>query len=242
MPVQYLVGTSGFSYKHWRDVFYPPGLAQARWLEYYAQRFATVELNSTFYRLPPEKTFDSWRRRTPPGFLFAVKASRLVTHLKRLRDVQEPLETFIGRARALEARLGPILYQLPPGMGRDEALLGDFLALLPADLRHVMEFRNKEWYAGPVFHLLRRHNVALCLHDMAGSEPPDLATADFAYVRFHGTTARYAGSYSDQQLEEWARRIGGLGDLRRVYAYFNNDIGGHAVRNAATLLRFLSEK
>ncbi len=241
MAAQYYIGTSGFSYPHWRGVFYQEKLPQARWLEHYAQRYSTVELNNSFYRLPSEKAVEGWRDRSPPGFLFAVKASRIITHLRRLRDVQEPLQTFLSRICNLKEKLGPILYQLPPGMQRDEELLDAFLSVLPQELQHVLEFRNRSWYEEGVFARMRRHNVAFCVHDMAGVESPVVATADFVYLRFHGPTGRYAGSYPDEQLAEWAQLIRGLGEgLKEAYVYFNNDIGGHAVNNARTMEQLLS--
>jgi uncharacterized protein YecE (DUF72 family) len=239
---QCYIGTSGFSYTHWWGVFYPEKLPQARWLEHYARQFSTVEINNSFYRLPSERTFQGWRERTPAGFLFAVKASRFITHVRRLNDAQEPLETFLSRARNLEEKLGPVLYQLPPSMERDEGLLQAFLALLPEDLQHVVEFRHQSWYEEKVYAPMRRYNTALCIHDMAQSESPVVATADFAYVRFHGTTSRYAGNYSNGQLEDWAKRIKELAsssNLKAVYIYFNNDIEGHAVNNARSLIQLL---
>jgi uncharacterized protein YecE (DUF72 family) len=177
---KYYIGTSGFSYPHWRGLFYPDKLPQARWLEHYAQTFTTVELNSTFYRLASETTVKNWRDRTPQDFLFAVKASRLITHLHRLHGVQEPLESFLSRMQSLEQKLGPVLYQLPPSLKRDEALLEAFLQLLPTGQQHVLEFRDSSWYQEKVETLLGEHNVALCVHDMSGSESPVSATADFA--------------------------------------------------------------
>jgi uncharacterized protein YecE (DUF72 family) len=240
----YYIGTSGFSYSHWRGVFYPEKLPQARWLEHYARQFPTVEVNNSFYRLPSEKTFQGWRERTPAGFLFAVKASRFITHLRRLHDVQEPLETFLSRARNLKEKLGPVLYQLPPSMGQDKGLLEAFLSLLPEDLQYVIEFRRQNWYEEKVYAGMRRYNVALCIHDMSQSESPTAATADFAYVRFHGTTGRYAGNYSNEQLEDWANRIRQLAsrnNLKTVHIYFNNDIEGHAVNNARALAQLLAQ-
>ena len=239
---KYYIGTSGFSYSHWRGPFYPDDLPQAQWLEYYAQTFPTVELNSTFYRLPRETTVQNWRDRTPTDFLFAVKASRLITHLHQLHSVQEPLENFLSRMQNLGPKLGPLLYQLPPSLKRDEALLEAFLQLLPADYQHVLEFRHPSWYAGKVDALLGDYNVALCIHDMNKSESPVAATADFTYLRFHGTGPRYSGNYSAQQLERWAEPIGQLtrvNNLKSVYAYFNNDIGGHAINNARALAQLL---
>ncbi|MFQ5860482.1 MAG: DUF72 domain-containing protein [Dehalococcoidia bacterium] len=237
-----LIGTSGWSYAHWRGPFYPPELPQARWLEFYTQRFPTVELNNSFYRLPLSKTFQNWRTRVPQGFLFAVKASRFITHIKRLRDVAEPLETFLERARLLAEKLGPLLYQLPPGLGRDEARLSSFLALLPRDLQHVVEFRNPSWYDEGTLALLMGHNVAFCVHDMRGCATPVLATADFAYVRLHGPTGTYSGCYTKEALEEWADQVRAIGQgLKAVYIYFNNDIGGFAVANAMSLAAKLGE-
>lgn len=241
MAPKYYVGTSGFSYPHWRGIFYPAKLPQSRWLEYYATEFSTVELNNSFYRLPSERAFQGWRTRTPEGFIFAVKASRFITHLRRLRQVQAPLETFLSRARHLNEKLGPILYQLPPNMPRDKDLLEGFLSILPQGLQHVLEFRNQSWYEEGVHRLLRQHNVAFCVHDMSKLESPVLTTADFAYFRFHGPTGRYAGRYTDEMLQEWAQRIRQVSpDLKVIYVYFNNDVAGYAVKNAMTLGQLLS--
>ena len=235
MCAEYHVGTSGFHYDHWRGVFYPDDVPKSQWLEFYARSFPTVELNASFYRLPAERTFEQWRERVPNGFRFAVKASRFITHIKRLRDVEEPLETFLKRAYLLEEKLGPILYQLPPSMKRDEGLLEAFLALLPAEMRHVLEFRDASWYHEAVFGLLRRCNVAFCVHDMRRSQTPVVATAEFGYLRFHGISGRYSGCYTDEELEQWAEKVRQMGRLKTVYVYFNNDVGGHAVGNATSL-------
>ena len=230
------IGTSGWAYKHWRGAFYPQGLAQAKWLEFYSQHFATVEINNSFYQLPSEKAFVGWWERTSPGFVYAVKVSRLITHFKKLRNVEAALETFLSRARILGGKLGPLLYQLPPSMPRNEALLESFLRLLPTDLSHVFEFRHESWFDEGVFALLRKHNTGFCIYDMPGLTTPVVATADFAYIRFHGSSAMYESRYSDAELEEWARRIGQLGQgLSSVYIYFNNDTEAFAVSNAKTL-------
>lgn len=239
MATVYRVGTSGFSYGHWRGTFYPERLPQRRWLEHYAEHFDTVELNNPFYRLPSEKSMVGWRDRVPEGFRYAVKASRFITHVKQLREVEDATETFLARAGVLGERLGPVLYQLPPGMGRDPELLEGFLAALPPGVKHVVEFRNRSWYDEEVLELLRRHGVGFCVHDMKDLESPLVATADFAYLRFHGPTGTYAGNYPEETLRCWAERIAGMGDLRETYVYFNNDIGGHAVHNARTLRELL---
>jgi uncharacterized protein YecE (DUF72 family) len=232
----YLIGTSGFVYKHWQGEFYPPDLPQSKWLEFYAQCFATVELNNTFYRLPSEASFRRWRETPPSQFLYAVKASRFITHIKRLHNVEESLETFLSRACLLEEKLGPLLYQLPPSMHRDDTRLEAFLKLLPQELSHVFEFRHESWCDTGVFDLLQRYNVGFCIYDMPSFTTPVVATTNFAYIRFHGSTGMYGGCYSDEELATWAERIANLGrDFRTVYIYFNNDAEGFAIRNALTL-------
>ena len=236
MGAKYYIGTSGWVYSHWRDVFYPPKLPQSKWLEFYTGYFSTVELNNSFYRLPSEQAFSNWRATSPEGFRYAVKVSRFITHIKRLKDVAEPIETFLERARHLNEKLGPLLYQLPPNMHRNDERLESFLSLLPKGLRHVIEFRHQSWLDKGVFDRLRRHNIGFCVFDMPGLPCPLLATADFAYIRFHGSTGLYFSRYSDEELEEWARSISGLAkDLDAVYIYFNNDAEGFAIKNAQTL-------
>ncbi len=222
-------------------MFYPPKLAQSKWLEFYTHHFPTVELNNSFYRLPTEKAFSDWRQTSPRGFIYAVKVSRFITHIKRLNDVEEPLQTFISRARLLEGKLGPLLYQLPPNMHRNDERLDGFLALLPKELRHVVEFRHESWLDEGVFDILRRHNVGFCVFDMPGLSCPLLATEDFAYIRFHGSSGLYYSCYSDEELKDWARRISELAkDLDTVYVYFNNDAEGYAIENAQTLTQILA--
>jgi uncharacterized protein YecE (DUF72 family) len=234
--VRYFIGTSGWHYDDWRGVFYPEKLPKKDWLHFYASRFPTVELNNSFYHLPTESAFHNWRDATPAGFTFAVKASRYITHVKRLKDSREPLDNFMSRAALLEDKLGPVLCQLPPGFHRDDARLADFLEKLPVGRRFVIEFRHASWLADEVFEMLRRHGTGFCVFDMPRLRSPVLATADFAYVRFHGTGERYAGSYPDDVLADWVKNIKKLAKgLDAVYVYFNNDVSGHAVKNAATL-------
>lgn len=240
MAPSYFVGTSGWSYPHWRGPFYPPGLPQKAWLGFYAQHLSTVELNSPFYRLPMEKAFATWRDSTPEGFLFSVKVSRFITHLKKLRDCQEALETFIARARLLEGKLGPLLYQLPPSLHRNDPLLEEFLALLSPDLTHVFEFRHSSWFCEEVFALLKKFGVSFCIMDLRGLPCPVVATGPAVYVRFHGPSGRYTGCYSEEDLAEWAEKIREVSALAQaVYAYFNNDIDGFAVGNATRLRELL---
>ena len=234
--MKFYVGTSGWVYNHWRERFYPQGMAQVKWLEFYNQHFSTVELNYSFYRLPSEKAFTDWRERSSPGFVYAVKASRFITHLRKLRNVEEALKNFFSRVRILEEKLGPLLYQLPPNMPRNDRVLEDFFHLLPPDLCHVFEFRSESWLDEKIFTLLREHNIGLCIYDMPGFTTPIVSTADFAYIRFHGSTDLYGSCYTDAELERWANRIIELGDgLKAVYIYFNNDAEAFAIKNARTL-------
>ena len=239
--MKYYIGTSGWVYNHWRGLFYPEGLAQARWLEFYAKHFSTVELNNTFYHLPTERAFEAWRERSSPDFSYAVKVSRFITHLKKLRNVEGALEKFLSRAKLLEKKLGPLLYQLPPQMPRHDAILEAFLCLLPGGLRHVFEFRHDSWFDDKVFDLLRRYNSGFCIFDMPGLTTPLVATTDFAYIRFHGSSDLYSSCYSDEEMRQWAEMISEIGrDLKAVYIYFNNDAEAFAVRNAKTLARQLA--
>jgi len=229
------IGCSGWQYKHWRGDFYPRDLPTARWLEFYAARFDTVEINNSFYRLPDAETFASWRKRVQPAFVFAVKASRFLTHMKKLQDPEDPLDRFFTRARALGSKLGPVLYQLPPHWPVNVERFEHFLKVLPARRLHVVEFRDPSWYRDDVLQALERHRVALCLHDMANAPTERIRVGPFVYVRFHGTT-KYGGRYSDETLADWAEWLAACLDRRvPVYAYFNNDVGGHAPRDAARL-------
>jgi uncharacterized protein YecE (DUF72 family) len=236
------VGCSGWLYKHWRGDFYPAELPQSRWFEYYAARFDTVEINNSFYRLPERATFAAWARRAPPQFEFAVKASRFLTHMKKLKDPEEPIERLFSRMRALGSHLGPVLYQLPPGWTVNVERFRHFVEVLPREVRHVVEFRDPSWYDPVICRLMQTHHIALCLHDMPGSATARHGTSPFVYVRFHGSGTKYGGGYSDARLRGWAEWLNARRDEGcDVYAYFNNDIGGHAPRDAVTLRRALEE-
>lgn len=236
------VGTSGWVYPHWKGLFYPQGLSQSAWFQYYTRYFDTVEINNTFYRLPGQKTFDVWREQAPPGFLYAVKANRYLTHIRRLQNCTEPLIRFLDRTRRLGEHLGPILYQLPPRWKPNVARLAAFLDLLPPDLVHVFEFRDPRWFTEPVFELLRQHRVGFCLYHMPTQETPHVVTAPVIYIRFHGMGMLYGGSYPDPILAQWATRIHAWTRAgHQVYAYFNNDAHAHAVHNARRLLELLRQ-
>ena len=243
MAFQYQIGTSGWHYDHWRGIFYPAQLTRAEWLSFYTRRFNTVELNNSFYRLPSDSAFASWYHSSPPDFTFAVKVSRFITHIRRLKNTGEAVENFVNRAKNLKEKLGPLLYQLPPGMHRSDDGLESFLSTLPRGMRHVFEFRHESWLEEKVFTILRQHNVGLCVFDMPSFRCPPVATADFAYIRFHGSGELYASGYSDEELAEWAEKIVRLASgLSAVYIYFNNDIGGYALKNAETLRGYLQLK
>jgi uncharacterized protein YecE (DUF72 family) len=237
----YFIGTSGWHYDDWRKRFYPEALPKAKWLEYYASHFPTVELNNSFYRLPSENAFASWYQASPAGFTFAVKVSRFITHIKRLKNIEEAVENFIKRAEILGDKLGPLLYQLPPSMHRNDETLESFLSGLPREFRHVIEFRHQSWLVEDVFEILCRHNAGLCVFDMPSFTCPLRATADFAYIRFHGSDSLYSSCYSDEELAGWARGIADLAaNLDSVYIYFNNDVAGFALRNAVTIRDYLA--
>jgi uncharacterized protein YecE (DUF72 family) len=234
------IGCSGWQYRHWRGDFYPAELPVRLWFEHYAERFDTVEINNTFYRLPDAAVFRAWRTRAPQGFRFAVKASRFLTHMKKLKDPEAPLDLFFSRARELGRTLGPVLYQLPPRWPVNIERFEQFLRALPPRRQHVVEFREPSWYRDEVFALLQKFGVALCLHDMQGSASGQVDIGPFVYVRFHGTE-RYSGSYSDERLYRWAVWLGARRrDGKQVDAYFNNDIGGHAPRDAVRLRGMLT--
>jgi uncharacterized protein YecE (DUF72 family) len=236
------VGCSGWQYRHWRGGFYPADVPQARWFEHYAARFDTVEINNSFYRLPERTTFSAWARRAPPGFVFAVKASRFLTHMKKLKDPEEPIERLFSRLRGLGSHLGPVLYQLPPGWTVNSERFRHFLDALPCGTRHVVEFRDPSWYDAEIRQVMEARRVALCLHDMPGSATGKQPTRPFVYVRFHGSGQKYGGGYSDARLRGWAEWLNARRDEGcDVYAYFNNDVGGHAPRDAVTLRSALEE-
>lgn len=235
------VGCSGWVYRHWRGIFYPEGLPQKRWFEHYASQFDTVEINASFYRLPLASTFEGWREKAPPGFRYAVKVNRSITHMKKLFDCEEETDRFVALARPLREKLGPLLYQLPPSLHKNVERLDAFLARLPGDLMHVVEFRHNSWYNQEVLALLDRHNVGFVVHDLRGLISPRWASGRTAYIRFHGTSGRYHGRYGAEILKDWAEWCREQRDLgRSVWCYFNNDIHGHALADAQDLKAILA--
>lgn len=233
------VGTSGWQYKDWRGHFYPTGLPQRRWLEYYAQKFSTVEVNNTFYRLPERSTFEGWNEVLPQGFLVSVKMSRYLTHVRRLREPAEPVARFLGRADALGAHLGPVLVQLPPNLTVDPEALDAVLAEFGKTVRVVVEPRNDSWWVDDVRAVLENHNAALCWADRGSrSLTPLWRTADFGYLRMHSGLASPSPSYGTRAIDGWLERLhAAFTSSEDVFVYFNNDTGGAAVDNAMTMAR-----
>ena len=237
------IGCSGWQYRDWRGVLYPEGLGQARWLARYAEEFDTVEVNSTFYRLASKNAVERWVQQTPPDFLFALKASRYLIHMKKLRDIEQGIARFYERIEPLAGtpKMGPVLWQLPEWFTRDDDALAGALDLLPPG-RHCFEFRDPSWFCDEVYGLLRAHGVALAIgdHPERPWQPFEL-TADWTFVRFHYGRRGRRGNYSDTELREWADRLAGVARTAEVLAYFNNDWEGFAVRNAISLRRMVRD-
>ena len=236
------IGCSGWVYPHWRELFYPKGVPQRAWLSYYAEHFDTVEINNTFYRLPKPTAVEGWAEHSPPGFTFAVKVSRYMTHIKRLTMVEtgmkrfyEPLEPLTG-----SGKLGPLLWQFPENFHRDTERLAGALRELPPG-RHAFEFRHESWFTDDVYGLLREHGAALVIGDEASRwvSTPHVRTADWTYIRFHHGSRGRHGNYSAAEIGRWARRIAQWRRDTEIYAYFNNDREGYAIRNARLLKKEL---
>ena len=234
------IGTSGWVYPHWKGRFYPGDLRQKDWFGYYAARYPTVEINNSFYRLPSEDAFRAWRAHAPRDFVYAVKASRYITHLKRLKDPKEPVDLFWSRARLLGSTLGPVLFQLPPRFPVDVARLRDFLAVMPKEIKPAFEFRDLSWETEETFRLLDRHGAAFVYADRPRARLPDVVTGGWAYIRFHQGALTHPG-YPRRKLEAWADRIAGL-TAKDTYIYFNNDTLGAAIDDANTMTALLSDR
>ncbi|MEA3328572.1 MAG: DUF72 domain-containing protein [Candidatus Omnitrophota bacterium] len=235
-----LIGTSGFYYNHWYDKFYPRELKKQELLPFFAKYFNTVELNNTFYHLPKEKVVENWHHNTPREFIFALKASRFITHIKRLKNLEDSLKVFLSRAYILKEKLGPVLYQLPPSMKKDSPRLEAFLKKLPSDIKNVIEFRNPSWLDKEIFDILKKHNIAHCIISMPDFPVRKEITADFVYIRMHGGEVLYGSNYSTKELRSWADDIKKF--LKKgldVYVYFNNDANAYAIKNATTLRKLM---
>jgi len=231
-----LIGTSGWSYEHWRGSFYPNNLKTKDFFEYYLRYFTTVEINYTFYKLPSEKTVLYWKKNSPKNFIFAIKASRYITHIKKLKDPKKSLKTFFNRIKLLKPKLGPILFQTPPNWHMDLKRLEDFIMALDKNYQYAFEFRDKSSLKPDIFKLLKKYKVALCIYDLEGFQTPIEITTNFVYIRLHGPKSAYSGSYSKKALKKYSEIIKKLKkDKLNVFCYFNNDERGYAVKNALHL-------
>jgi uncharacterized protein YecE (DUF72 family) len=238
------IGCSGFLYDHWRKNFYPEGLSKNYWLEYYSKHFPTIELNVTFHRLPERETFAKWYLSTPEGFVFSLKGSRFITHVKKLKDCAEPIEAFFSRTSLLKEKLGVILWQFPPTFNLDLERLKDFLeALKPYCMKNAFELRNKTWINKKIIDLLGKENAAFCMADYPEFLNKLPLTADFVYMRRHGKEGSYATSYSTESLKKDAKCIKSyLKQKKDVFIYFNNDVSGYAPKNASELINLTDKK
>jgi uncharacterized protein YecE (DUF72 family) len=239
-PESIHIGTSGWHYQHWKGPFYPRDLPDSRMLEYYAQHFQTAEINNTFYRLPEKETFARWRDSVPEGFRFSVKASRYMTHMKKLKDPAEPLANLGERVATLGDKLGPILFQLPPHWKPNIERLEGFLRALPQGRRYAFEFRDPSWFGKQTEDALAERGAAFCIYDFEGRQSPRSVTSDFVYVRLHGPDGAYTGSYGQEALTDWAESFSNwAGEGKEVYCYFDNDEKGYAAENALKLKEML---
>ena len=235
------IGTSGFAYSHWRGKFYPEDLSTYKWFEYYTKHFDTVELNVTFYRLPQKSAFQSWYRRSPDDFVFVIKGSRYITHVRKLNNVVRPTKEFFNRAKYLKEKLGVILWQFQGNWRINLSRLEKFLKILQRyPYRHVFEFRHESWFCKRIYKLLKKYKMGLVISDSPRYPKTEEITADFVYIRFHGGKVLYGSKYSERELKEWAKKIKkwqkqGL----NVYAYFNNDWNAYAIKNAKQLIKIL---
>jgi uncharacterized protein YecE (DUF72 family) len=237
------IGTSGFYYPDWRGCFYPAKLPAREYLPFYSTRFKSLEVNSTFYRLPLETTLSRWRDITPPGFVFAVKASRFITHIKRLDDPEHTVAPFLDRIRCLGSKLGPVLFQLPSRFPFNGEKLDAFCKVISGDFRYVFEFRDTDWFRQETCDILSHHNMAFCIYDFSGIQSPATVTADFVYLRFHGPLKDpYRGAYPDGFLDEWTEKVRcWIKAVKAIYVYFDNTMEGHAAVDAMKMQLLLAQ-
>ena len=233
------IGTSGFSYSHWKENFYPKGLAANKWLNFYSQFFSTVELNTTFYHLPSSKTVKNWHEQVPEGFLFSIKASGYITHQKRLHECKGSVELFYKIIKDLKNKIGPILFQLPPSFKINKDRLLEFLEHLSSDYNYVFEFRHPSWYIDEIYEILQKKKIALCLTDLHGKLSAEEITAPFTYIRLHGPQKSYEGFYGPAKLKVWKNKIEKWTPKTSVYCYFDNDEKAFAIQDAKTLQAML---
>jgi len=233
------IGTSGWHYPHWVGPFYPLGMASEEFLPFYARHLSTVEINNTFYHLPTPHTLRAWEKQTPKNFLFTCKGSRFITHMKKLKDPEQSIERFFETITLLKhKKLGPILFQLPPRWKMNVLRLEEFLKALPKSFRYAFEFRDKSWFAQPVYDVLSKYKAAFCLYHLAGRWSPEIITTDYVYIRLHGPGEAYQGKYHGHTLRAWANKCRTWAQSGKdVYCYFDNDENGYAPINALALQR-----
>lgn len=230
------IGTSGWSYKHWREVFYPHNLIERNYLEYYSKHFATVEINNSFYHSLKEETVKNWVKSVPKNFIFSVKANRYITHLKKLKEPEKRVANFIESIKPFDKKIGPILFQLPPHFSFNGERIEYFLKLLPEDYRYVFEFRDKSWFNLESYDILKRNNTALCIYNLGDYQSPKEITTDFIYIRLHGSGELGSSKYNEEKLDEFCRDIKEFNtEGKGVFCYFNNDEEGYAIQNAFEL-------
>ncbi len=238
----FFIGTSGFSYSHWKGKFYPKNLPSSKFLEHYVTQFKTVEINSSFYCLPKEKTFKNWQQKTPKNFLFSLKASRYITHVKKLKDCHEPLARFLKAAFVLKEKLAVVLFQMPPSFKANEKRLKKFLSIAPKKLKTTFEFRHPSWFSPKIYAILKKFNSALTIADTPDYPYVEKLTTDFTYLRLHGHESLYSSNYSDKQLDAFTHLLKKCSPkIKRAYVYFDNDAFGHAPKNAKTLINLLNK-
>lgn len=237
---KYLIGTSGWMYKHWKGPFYPEKFSNNKMLKYYSDHFSTVEVNSTFYKIPSEKTAQNWIDETPEHFTFTIKANRFITHRKYLKDGQETVKKFFKVIKILENKLGIILFQLPPNWHYNYERIKEFIEIIPKKYSYTFEIRHPSWYTQDLFDLFKKYNIALCIHDLTGDLLLEKITATFVYLRFHGPINPYYGKYTPDFLKQWAEKIyQWIKQNLKIFVYFNNDAHGWAVENALEIKKIL---
>lgn len=230
------IGTSGWHYRHWEGPFYPDNISADKYLEYYSRFFHTVEINNTFYKMPAKKTIGEWRETVPEKFIFSVKASRYITHMKKLKDPLAAVSNFIKTVKLFKEKLGPILFQLPPNWHMNPERLDSFIRTLPRLYGYAFEFRDTSWFDPAVYEILEKHNNAFCIYEIGGQSSPRIATANFVYIRLHGPEGPYQGQYSPDALAEWADSLSAwTKEGKEVFCYFDNDEAGYAPQDAMSL-------
>jgi len=234
MKKKIYIGTSGWNYDHWKEVFYEKGCSKSNWLQFYAKHFNSVEVNATFYRSLSYKTYETWKEKTPHGFIWSVKANRFITHIKRLKDIAEPLKRFLGEVGGLKEKLGPILFQLPPSLNFEEEVFDEFCNFLPGNKSFAIEARHPSWLEEKALSCIRKHHIAWCISDTAGRYPYlEAITSNFIYIRLHGSKQLYVSEYSEDEIHHLAKKIKKWN--KETYVYFDNDAMGHAPKDALKL-------